>query len=252
MHEYLKDSREALVNVAKTKPTLYGLIARIKYDSDALLRTAEADSLLDSPRLIAPNARTVKDTEIVIEGFPRSGNTFSVHAFGLAQGRPVKVAHHLHAPAQIMIAVRLGIPAILLVRDPEGAVLSRAAARVTRAKPAHPRVGRVLSSYTRFYESVLHLREDVVVAVFDDVIRDFGTVIDRVNARYGTTFQRFEHTQQNVQRVFELIDLGGRRARPATTRQDAKRALEPLYHSDQLSLLRASANRVYATITSAS
>lgn len=37
-----------------------------------------------------------RDTEIVIEGYPRSANTFAVAAFLLAQGRPVKIAHHLH------------------------------------------------------------------------------------------------------------------------------------------------------------
>jgi len=37
-----------------------------------------------------------KDTEIVIEGYPRSANTFAVVAFLLAQGHPVKIAHHLH------------------------------------------------------------------------------------------------------------------------------------------------------------
>ncbi|RMG27959.1 MAG: hypothetical protein D6732_19595, partial [Methanobacteriota archaeon] len=40
-------------------------------------------------------------TEIVIEGYPRSANTFAVVAFRLAQNRPVKIAHHLHMEAQI-------------------------------------------------------------------------------------------------------------------------------------------------------
>src|SRR2546422_7828125 len=49
-------------------------------------------------------------TEMMIEGYPRSGNTFAVAAFRLAQQRPVIVAHHLHSPAQVLEAVRRRIP----------------------------------------------------------------------------------------------------------------------------------------------
>src|SRR5205814_3293356 len=60
------------------------------------------------------------ETEVVIEGFPRSGNTFAVAAFHYAQRpRDVKIAHHAHVPAQLLSAVRLGLPAVVLVRDPE-------------------------------------------------------------------------------------------------------------------------------------
>ena len=40
-----------------------------------------------------------KETELVIEGFPRSANTFAVLAFDYAQPDDVKLAHQLHAPS---------------------------------------------------------------------------------------------------------------------------------------------------------
>src|SRR5262245_65181203 len=46
------------------------------------------------------------ETELVIEGFPRCGNSFAVAAFSLAQPRPVRIAHHLHAPAQVIAGTR--------------------------------------------------------------------------------------------------------------------------------------------------
>src|SRR5687768_15078094 len=63
-------------------------------------------------------------TELVIEAFPRSGNTFAVVAFQLAQARPVKIAHHLHAAAQVTRGVRLRKPTLVLIRDPLKAVSS--------------------------------------------------------------------------------------------------------------------------------
>jgi hypothetical protein len=43
-----------------------------------------------------------RETEVVIEGFPRCGNSFAFAAFALAQPHPVHIAHHLHAPAQVL------------------------------------------------------------------------------------------------------------------------------------------------------
>ena len=56
--------------------------------------------LARSPTLALPVARLRGHGEpfdphvdIVIEGFPRSANSFAVHAFRVAQDRPVRIAH---------------------------------------------------------------------------------------------------------------------------------------------------------------
>jgi hypothetical protein len=87
---------------------------------------------LPLPSLTLPLARALRRgevvdarTDIVIEGFPASANTFAVAAFRLAQEpRYMRIAHHTHVPAQVIEATRLGVPAILLIREPMQAVLS--------------------------------------------------------------------------------------------------------------------------------
>src|SRR6266566_5260966 len=93
--------------------------------------------LARSPTLALPVARLRGHGEpfdphvdIVIEGFPRSANSFAVHAFRVAQDRPVRIAHHLHAPAQVIAAVRARVAAITLIREPEDAVLELVIAKV--------------------------------------------------------------------------------------------------------------------------
>ena len=71
-----------------------------------------------------PHLAVNHTTQLVIEGFPRSGNTFSVIAFEHAQREAVRIAHHLHVPAQIIRAARWQIPSIVLIRDPVDAVAS--------------------------------------------------------------------------------------------------------------------------------
>src|ERR671917_4320 len=78
---------------------------------------------------LRPNYRDLlvdRRTQIVIEGIPRSGNTFAVVAFEQAQRESVRIAHHLHMPAQVMRAARWHIPTLVLMRKPADAVLSLA------------------------------------------------------------------------------------------------------------------------------
>jgi hypothetical protein len=144
-------------------------------------------------------------TALVIDGFPRSANTFATVAFQVAQSQPVRLGHHLHAPAHLLGAVDAGVPALALIRDPVGAVVSEA----IREGPVGLRT--VLSAYCRFYETLLPVVDRVTVGRFDVVTTDLGTVIDQVNRRFGTRFERFEHTPEDVELVFRLIDERERR-----------------------------------------
>ncbi len=141
-----------------------------------------------------------RDTEIVIEGFPRSGNTFALLGFQLAQGRSVKTADHLHVPAQIMRAAEWDIPAVVVIREPE-AVVRSLVVKYPYLSPRH-----VLQGYAAFYERCLPYRDKLVAATFEQATCDLGAVIDRVNARFGTRFLRFEHTTANERRVFAALD----------------------------------------------
>ena len=163
-------------------------------------------------------------TQLVIEGFPRSGNTFASKAFALSQRRPVVVASHVHLPAQVKLAVRRHVPTMVLVRDPVDAAVSMAIA------DPHHRVEHLVRYWTHYHLEVQPLLDEILLVTFEEATDDFGQVVDRLNARYGTDFDRFEHTPENVQRVFVAIDdkqrvvHGDARYREAVARPDASRA----------------------------
>ena len=140
-------------------------------------------------------------TEFVIDGYTRSASTFAVYALQLAQPVPVRLAHHLHAPAQLVEAARTGVPALAVIREPQGAILSQLIREPDVA------LRDALVAYARFYERLLPYRDRFVVADFEEVTKDFGAVIRRVNERFDTSFAEFEPSEQNVQRCFELIKL---------------------------------------------
>jgi hypothetical protein len=167
-------------------PSLYIPFARLKYAGPG-------------PQVVGP------DTELVIDGFTRSATTFAVVAFQSAQERLVRTAHHLHAPAQLIMAARRGLPAMALIREPEGAVLS-ALVREPYVRPAD-----AYGTYARFYTKLMPYRARLAVAEFGEVSRDFGSVIRRVNEKFGTAFGEFEHTPENVRACFDLIEIRARR-----------------------------------------
>ena len=199
------------------------------------------------------------ETEIVIEGFPRSGNTFAVAAFHLAQQpRDVKIGHHAHVPAQVLAAVRAGLPALALIRRPEDSVLSLAV-RVPDLGPS-----AALRGWVRFYEPLAAVRGALVVAAFDEVIADLAPVIRRVNERFGTEFREFEHTPENVARVMTLIERGDLNTfgsadaadraggRPSEARARLKDELRGAYHARRLAPLRERADRLYVALAGSS
>jgi hypothetical protein len=140
------------------------------------------------------------DTAIVIEGFLRSGNTFSVAAFEIANGPALHVGRHLHGAPHVLRAVRMGLPTVVLVREPRDAVLSYLVRRDTLTP--HD----ALLEYLDFYRTTWPVRDSFVVGLFDQVTKDFGAVIDAVNDRFGTSFARYEATPENEEKAFRLVE----------------------------------------------
>lgn len=192
---------------------------------------------------------TERRTDVVIEGFPRSANSFAVAAFRLSQPGFVYIAHHHHVASQVLAGIKLGIPTLVLVRNPQDAILSL----LIRHPEISPRQG--LADYMHFYGPLVDHASRFVCARFEDVISDFGAVIRSVNERYGTSFQEFEHTAANVEKCFEQIESHNSKQRehpqesmiprPSEERQALKTALLPVFLDERLGQKRADANALY-------
>jgi hypothetical protein len=198
-------------------------LARTPYLWDAAMRVR--------PDKNATLAR--RDTAIVIEGYLRSGNTFSVAAFQIANGSQPHVGRHLHGAPHVLRAARLGLPTLVLIRQPRDAVLSYLVRRATLTP--HDAV----LEYLDFYRTAWPARDSFVVGPFDRVTSDFGAVLEQVNQRFGTSFRRYDPTPENEARAFALVEemnrleTGGEVVeslvgRPSAERSRRKQELEAL------------------------
>jgi hypothetical protein len=195
-------------------------------------------------------------TQLVIEGFPRSGNTFARRAFVMGQSENVeqrRIASHLHVPAQVVQAARWQIPTLVLIRRPRDAVLSFALWNPIS-------VDQALKYYVSFYETSEKYRDAFVLGRFEEVTEDFGQVVKRLNDMFGTTFSLFRHDEVNVGRVFADMDTYARKEygetqwerkvhHPSTVKERMKNEIEYDLENPKRKKLIAEAEAVYNRLT---
>ena len=247
-------------------------------------RAAEHPGYLHLARRIHGDGVVCEATELVIDGFTRSASTFAVVAFQLAQPAPVRVGHHIHAPSQIIEAVRGGVPVLLTVRPPEDTVLSLV------VREPYVTLAQGITAYARFHARLLEHLAGMVVADFAEVTTHLDRSVERVNARFGTAFTPFRPTPEATAECFELIEMRSRRPpwggtiqaflsgvvtraeleraaashsgavaavpehraqRPSAYKEARKDELRSAYHAPALARLRGRADEMYARFAAA-
>ena len=191
-------------------------------------------------------------TDLVIDGFERSGNTFAYFAFLDANGDRFRIGHHTHSTAQLHWARRLHVPAVVPVREPDACALSAAIRWPERA------LDDILEDYITFHARVTDLTDHVDVVDFDRITTDFGGVVADLNDRHGTTFTRFTGDDEARERVFAAIDDHTRAGlghldttalpRPSAERATRRSELEGALDTPGTAKLLARAQRQYAEL----
>ena len=132
-------------------------------------------------------------TELVIDGFQGSANSFATKAFKLCQTHPVTLAHHLHSPAQIIKAAQLNIPILLTIREPIGAVLS------LTSRWSYVSLKQALQSYIAFYTKLEPYASHYVISTFEQTTQHLDLVVGRVNEKFGTHFDLIDVVKANTE-----------------------------------------------------
>ncbi len=171
-----------------------------------------------------------KDSEITIEGFPRSGNSYACGAFRYANPSVSRIATHLHVAGNVLLAVKNKIPCIVLLRDPRDAICSLGALEVeVRRREGQDCIITDLSlvrsaiDYSLFYTSIRSAIGKVLLNRFETLTSDFGSVIVKLNEMSGSAFIPFDSTAESQAAVREK---SGFHALPNEMRQKIKRDIE--------------------------
>jgi hypothetical protein len=175
---------------ARTRASIHWELVRRHGSSEVFARTNPAMRI----------SRVTSSTRIVIDGYPRSGNTYARFAFQHANGSDLPISTHRHSPRSIESALRRGIPAIVLIRSPTDAMNSYL--------QFDPSISSTFAMdvYESYYKSILPIAGRVIIAPFPVVTMDFGRVIRECNARFGSNFVPYERTEESEAEVAREID----------------------------------------------
>lgn len=110
------------------------------------------------------------DTELVIDGYPGSANSF-IRAWIHFANSDTRIASHQHAGAVIAEAMRRGLPLLVPYRDPiDAAASTMARFPETRRAPAYGPAA-MLRWYVRLHQPVLRSPERAVLVSFEHATR---------------------------------------------------------------------------------
>ena len=162
------------------------------------------------PKIYIPLARHVrkrgnnilsKSTEMVVEGFPRSGNSFVEAALIFSQKRELVLGHHTHTAAHVILAVKQSVPCLVLIRAPREAARS-----LIMLAPDTIDAKMALREYITFYETIEPFRYGFVIGEFNILTKSFGAIIEELNTKFEMDYLDFDHTKENVLEIFTILD----------------------------------------------
>ena len=166
-----------------------------------------------------------KRKNLVIEGFPRSGNTFATETIKYANNYKLYIANHLHLPAQLYLAQKYGIPTYIVIREP----ISSIASLLIRNSKLNAKIA--LYYYIEFYKTVIKYKKSVIIGNFENLIDDMEKEIKRINKKYNTNFLIFHHNNDSVKIIFDRLEKSEKNkrkdyelfmSRPSEKRKDLK------------------------------
>lgn len=138
-------------------------------------------------------------TDIIIDGYPRSGNSYA-RAMVLQSNPHLVVTSHLHSYRSILDGAKRGIPTVVLIRSPAECVSS-----FLQFLPGLP-ISVAVKEYLRLYSHIRPVARSVVILDFVTLTANPGELATRCNAKFGSNIQPYGKSNANEADVFTMID----------------------------------------------
>ncbi|MBV5245383.1 hypothetical protein KUF57_17720 [Mycolicibacterium sp. PAM1] len=143
-------------------------------------------------------------TDLLVEGYPRSANTFVLHALKWSNPE-LKYASHMHTCGPIKYAARKQIPMLVLIREPRSAVVSLAIRE-------NFRLDYCLEWYIRFYRCVAEQRNSLVLTDFSTATSDLKVVYDDLRGTFGLSLRRPPTEPSEISEVQQMVVYSNHRS----------------------------------------
>ena len=119
-------------------------------------------------------------TDLCIEGYQSSGNSFSFAILRHANDS-LRLAHHCHSVANLQLALNYGVPTVCLIRDPESAISSRVSRFGGDLEDA-------VLGYVDFYRFALKHIDRLIIVTFEELTQNPQGFLEKLSREIGLDF----------------------------------------------------------------
>lgn len=116
-----------------------------------------------------------KEDRFFLTGYQRSGNSYSKKLCEFLFP-DVEFASHVHTISSLKLALDIGLPVVVLIRDPENSVASSIVQQVARGKSLRTALKSVYE-YVDYYEFILQEKEQLKIIEFDSLKEEPAVLI---------------------------------------------------------------------------
>jgi hypothetical protein len=208
--------------------------------------------------------RTVTNkTELVLEGYPRSANSFMSSIFHNCSN--LILSDHTHYASNVILGLRKKKNIIVLIREPKEAVLSLVSLYIQsqvrdygysideiKDKDISALINVSIKRYERFY-TILVKYDAVIFLPFDQITKKTHKVIEFLNNSFGYHLSldeshSNEHEKNDTENVVNrVLSQGAYHLGPSKERNMIKKKVEELYQLNKRQSIQ-SCNILYKTI----
>lgn len=137
-----------------------------------------------------------RDSDIVIEGPPRCGNSYNYRVFVYFNDRfnAKQIATHTHSIAQLKLAKKWGIPCLVSIRNPRDAIISSIAHDIHKGNSdmSHDNVKRQLVYRVQYWTKYLaYLKDNLEYFIFVDLDpsnRNLQNALEQLNYTFDESY----------------------------------------------------------------
>ncbi|MCA6218230.1 hypothetical protein KGA65_16980 [Ideonella sp. B7] len=140
-------------------------------------------------------------TQLVIEGFPRSGNSYAEAAIRWSQRDTLKLAHHTHSAAHVLWAIKNRIPVLVVFRNPIDAITS-----LVQHEPERYAFSDSIREYISFHSALFRSQDSIVFSPFQQTTNGFPDVIRNINRKFNLDLRTYEDNSNENREIFNLLN----------------------------------------------
>ena len=142
-----------------------------------------------------------RSTDVVVEGFPRSANTYLVEALKMQLNGHANIAHHLHDVSQLTRSEKLALPCFVIIRNPVDAVVC------WKLKSPQLRTSMMFKAYKKFYDCC-EKADHITLLDYNEVINNTSSVVGGIVGSLCDVSGSCEGAVKiDKEQIFSAIDL---------------------------------------------